>query len=178
MPIYPVLHLTVEQALRSHPDLEIALSDRPIVGEIGRLDMLARRLPVLGRRFRDTMAEEDSRRPTMDVGLGVWTDDVQRYYPLEVVREAGDVIVDRLDGRSVVVYFEPGTRALLAAFVDARAGEWEGDVLRLDTGAEIRDGALYDASGGRQALERPLQLFTRWYGYALTFPDTEVYEVR
>ena len=24
--------------------------------------------------------------------------------------------------------------------------------------------------------ERPLQLFTRWYGFALTFPHTEIYE--
>ena len=22
---------------------------------------------------------------------------------------------------------------------------------------------------------RPLQIFTRWYGFSLTFPDTEIY---
>ncbi len=53
---------------------------------------------------------------------------------------------------------------------------WADGELLLDTGQVFRDGALFDESGERQEIERPLQVFTRWYGFALTFPETEIYE--
>jgi hypothetical protein len=40
----------------------------------------------------------------------------------------------------------------------------------------LRDGVLYDSAGQYREIERPLQLFTRWYGFALTFPGTTIYE--
>ena len=35
-------------------------------------------------------------------------------------------------------------------------------------------GVVLDGRGRRQNAERPQQVFTRWYGFALTFPGTEV----
>ncbi len=35
---------------------------------------------------------------------------------------------------------------------------------------------VYDAHGTRVDVERPQQLFSRWYGFALTFPGTEIFE--
>ena len=40
---------------------------------------------------------------------------------------------------------------------------------------KLQSGVLRDAGGDRQEVERPLQLFSRWYGFALTFPGTAIY---
>ena len=176
MPVFNLLHMTVEQALAQYPVLEIAISDRPITGQSSRWSPWAERIPVLGRRFRSTMAPEDTRRPTMDVGLGVWTDRVRRYYPMEHIVAQDNVVLDVLDGRQIAVFFEPGAPALASLYVEATSARWDGDVLRFGSGDYIEDGVLYDAQGRRRTMDRPLQLFTRWYGYALTFPDSEVYE--
>ena len=45
----------------------------------------------------------------------------------------------------------------------------------LDNGAVVRLGVLLDRGGKRVAMERPQQIFTRWYGFALTFPGSEVF---
>lgn len=176
LPTFNLLHMTVDQALAAFPDLLVAVSERPVTGRRSRWSPWAERIPVLGRRFRDTMAPEDTRRPTMDIGLGVWTQRVQRYYPMELVAAQDNLVFDELDGRRLMVFFEPGAHALAALFVDAAGGSWDGETLRLDNGDVIREGVLYDAGGNRRAMDRPRQLFTRWYGYALTFPETEVYE--
>ena len=39
------------------------------------------------------------------------------------------------------------------------------------------DGLLYDAGGTRAGTDRPRQLFSRWYGFALTFPKPEIFGV-
>jgi hypothetical protein len=35
---------------------------------------------------------------------------------------------------------------------------------------------LFERDGRRVEVERPQQVFTRWYGFALTFPGTEIFE--
>ena len=174
-PIGAVLHSTVAAALEIDPGTLVAISDRPIQRE-NRWAPLLERVPVLSDLFRRTMSPEDSRRPTMDVGIGVWRDEATaRYYPLETVLAAGKVVLDTLGGRPVLVYFDPVARALMALETNARSARWEGDALRLSTGRTVRRGVVYE--GGR-ALEtaRPLQVFTRWYGWALTFPATSIYQ--
>ncbi len=42
-------------------------------------------------------------------------------------------------------------------------------------GGIVRDGLLYDADGTRADAYRPQQFFTRWYGFALTFPEPEIF---
>jgi hypothetical protein len=46
--------------------------------------------------------------------------------------------------------------------------------VRLDNGSIVRMGVLLTRDGTRQRAERPQQLFTRWYGFSLTFPGCEV----
>lgn len=171
-----LVHMTVEQALDAYPDLEAAISDRPIRGKASRYRPVAERIPFLSPRFRATMAGEDTRRPTMDVGLGVWTDDLQRYYPMEHVLAHNDFVIDEFAHRRLLVYFDPRAHALNAIYTGARDASWEGEELKLDTGEAIRGGVLYGPDGKRRDMERPLQVFTRWYGFALTFPGTEIYE--
>ena len=63
----------------------------------------------------------------------------------------------------------------MALFVDAGAATLQGNEIRLDTGDVIRSGVLMDPGGRRRNAERPLQIFTRWYGFALMFPGCEVF---
>ena len=175
LPTFNVLHMTVKQALAEFPDVGVALSDRPMSGQMGRSWPWVEQIPVLGERLRATIAREDTRRPTMEVGVGVWTERVQRYYPLELIRTT-NVIVDELDGRRVALAFVPGWSAPTALYVDARTARWDGDVLRFDNGDTLRGGVLYDVTGSRREMQRPMQLFTRWYGWALMFPTTEIRE--
>ena len=126
--------------------------------------------------FRATIAEEDTRRPTMELGLGIWAGSEQRYYPMELVRELGGAALDQLDGRSIVVYMEPESFTLAALYADASAATLTDAGLDLGGVGVLRGGVLYDSDGQRREIERPLQLFTRWYGFALTFPGTTIYE--
>jgi hypothetical protein len=111
----------------------------------------------------------------MEVGIGIWTEEVAKYFPMEVILEAGDAIVDELNGRAIVLYVEPSSRAPSAFYSETKSATWVDGELHLDDGVVLRDGRLFDADGERLEVERPLQLFTRWYGFALTFPETEVY---
>jgi hypothetical protein len=130
----------------------------------------------LNRMFLNTMPDEDDRRPTMDIGLGLWEGDQARYYPYEDVLASNKMIFDTFAGRKVLVFYAPDALALLAVFTDATEARWEGDELHLNTGEFIRHGILYDADGTRSPAELPLQVFTRWYGFSLTWPKTEIYE--
>lgn len=44
----------------------------------------------------------------------------------------------------------------------------------MNNGRHVRAGGLFDGDSEVRA-ERPMQVFTRWYDYALTFPETGVY---
>lgn len=176
LPVYNLLHTNVEGALKAYPDLEVAISERPVRGRGGMMAPGSGRTRRLRGGFRATIVEEDTRRPTMELGLGIWAGSARRYYPMELVRDLGGAIVDRLAGRTVVVYMEPESFTLAALYADASAATPTDVGLELGGVGVLRDGALYDADGRRLEIERPLQLFTRWYGFALTFPGTVIYE--
>jgi hypothetical protein len=131
---------------------------------------------TLSEIFTPTLGEEDGRRPRMDTGLGVWTDQTRRYYPLETIRARGEAFLDQIDGRSVLVYVDPDTFTPAALFVDATTATLEGKDVRLDNGRVVRSGLLVSQGREAEPVERPQQVFTRWYGFALTFPGTEVFE--
>ncbi len=48
-------------------------------------------------------------------------------------------------------------------------------MLHFSTGERIEGGVRLNADGERVQVDRPLQVFTRWYGFSLTFPETRVY---
>jgi hypothetical protein len=177
--VLPLLHMNVAQALTKTPDARVAISKQAFKQRVmAYFAGWARRSKrgLLPPGFKRTMGEEDTRRPRMDIGLGVWTDTTQRYYPLERLRAHGGALIDELDGRRLLIYMDPTSSTPVALYTNATSCNWQGDVLHLDTGGIIRGGALYDAQGGSQAVTRPMQLFTRWYGFAYTFPGCEVYE--
>ncbi len=174
LPVSNLLHMTAKQALERYPGLAVAISDRPIRGRRRFFDPLADR--ILRPGFRSTIVKEDTRLPTRDIGLGVWTESEALYYPMEVVQAAGGAIVDDFDGRRLLVYVEPGTYALDAFFTEEEAVSVEDSSLKLGEELVLENGVLRDAAGERREMDRPLQLFSRWYGFALTFPGTGIYE--
>ena len=175
LPIFNLLQGTVDQVLEADPDLEVALSDRPIRRR-SRWAPLAERVRGLSDRMKATMSGEDPRRPSMDIGLGAWAKGAQKYFPMAVVEEQGRFVFDEIDGRRMLVHIEPTANSVLALYTDAEAATWDGVVLRFDDGRYIRSGALFASDGTRLEVEQPMQVFTRWYGFALTFPEAQVYE--
>jgi hypothetical protein len=189
-PLSNVFQLTVKQALTMDPHVRVAISNRAYFvngRQLGTAPGLGggrggsggghRLSPdaTLSDRFVQTLGQEDTRRPRMDLGLGIWTEKTRRYYPLERIRERGEAFIDRIDGRRVLVYVDPDTFTPAAVFVNASTAQLQAKDVRLDTGEVVRSGMLLDRRGTRQLVERPQQVFTRWYGFALTFPGTEVF---
>ena len=170
-----LLQMNVEQALAMDPDIEIALSPyegpRLAGGQYARDDETRDLMP----RFAGTLGTEDERRPRMELGLGVWTDQTNRYYAVESIRAQGNFVIDELDGRSVLVYVDPISSTPAAIYLDAAEARFEGREIHLSDGTVVRAGGLVGPDGGPRSVDRPLQLFTRWYGYSRTFPGTEIF---
>jgi hypothetical protein len=173
IPVQNIFHTTVEEALENYPDIHVAISDARMRENLGVLGQLRR---GLSRMFRNTMGKADTRRDDMDIGLGIWAGDKARYYPYDEVRASGNVIFDTFEGRGMVVFYAPKALALLAVHTDATSATWVDDELHLNTGQVVRRGILYEPDGPRSEADRPMQVFTRWYGFYLTWPKAEVFE--
>ena len=181
LPITNVLHTTVEQVLAEDPDALLAWSEHPAAiersGERGGiLSRLLDRIRDVPDMFPATMGDEDARRDRMEMGIGIWKGDEAKYYPLPAIRGQDDALLDDFAGDRVLIFYDPTARALVAEITAADGYEWDGRILRLSNGDRIEEGILYDGSGARKERNRPLQVFTRWYGFSFTFPETEVYE--
>lgn len=173
----PLVMTTAERAWESHPDALLTLSDRALSQDDDlKVDgLLAGIRGRLNEFFQSTVEEEDDRRPTMDLGLGLWTDEDARYYPMERIRTEGRAIVDDFGERTVLVFIDPKTFVPSAFIVEGDDPVWDGDLLRLSDGTYVEGGILHDADGARIDAPRPLQVFTRWYGFSLTFPETGIW---
>jgi hypothetical protein len=186
------LQMNVRQALERDPKTEIAISDRVYFaggkqfgtagggfGGAGRGGGQGRAGPnpdaAMNDRFKGTLGTEDQRRPRMELGLGVWSATTRRYYPVARIREKGGAFIDRLDGREVLVYIDSESNTPAALFVKSAGAKVQDKDIVLDNGTVVRSGVLMDRAGKRLATEHPQQIFTRWYGFALTFPGSEVF---
>lgn len=175
----PLRHTRTDQALAQFPDARIALSRLRL--PFGLMDGLIKTLQRLGRGrllpapFAGSMGAEDPRRPRMDLGLGVWTDKTGRFYPLSALKANDNLLIDRFDDRKLLIYLDPVSGTPTPVFTDVQQAEWDAAELRLDSGAKIRNGRLYDPLGAELPTAQPLHLFSRWYGFSLTFPNCEIY---
>jgi hypothetical protein len=172
-----LMQTTVAQVLGQDSGALVALSDQALRtnAQMATGSLLSRMRAGLNRMFSSTVEEEDDRRPTMDLGMGIWDGDEARYYPYDRITTSGNAVLDELAGRRLVVYLDPSAYALAAAYVDTDGITWEEKVLRFSDGSYIEGGVFHDPSGERAQIERPHQVFTRWYGFALTFPETEIW---
>ncbi len=167
------------QILGEDPAAQVAISEA--TGRMGGNDrqrfssMLARIGGTLNRFFQNTVKEEDDRMPTMDLGIGVWDGDFARYYSYADVTAGGNAILDQFQGETLLVYLDPTALTLVSFYLEAESFEWDNDVLRLSNGSYIERGVLFDSDDEKIRGARPMQVPTRWYGFSLTFPDTEIY---
>ena len=168
---------TVAQVLGQDSGALVALSDQTLRSDerVSLPNLILRMGQRLNDLFSSTVRQEDARRPTMDLGMGIWDGEKARYYPYDRVTAKGNVVVDKLSGRKLVVYLDPSAYALAAVYIDTDGTTWEEKVLRFSDGSYIEGGVFHNASGEREQIDRPHQVFTRWYGFALTFPETEIY---
>jgi hypothetical protein len=183
LPIENVYHTSVGQVLAENPGAQIAWSEHPSAlrgsGDGGgTLNRLLSRITGVPDMFPGTMGEEDPRRERMEMGLGIWSDAGARYYPQPVVRSWDNIVFDSFEGDNVMIYFDPSAYALMAERTDASGASWDGRILRLSNGDRIEDGILYGPDGERRDRDRPLQVYTRWYGFSLTFPEPEIFDRR
>lgn len=176
---FALRYVTVAGALAAAPDVQIAFSTgMPLRGRFLKAvtpfmhRVLGNRLPP---RFQRTVGVEDTRRERMDLGLGLWQGKTSRYYPLSLIRAAKDGILDRVDGETVFVYYDPESGAPDALFVDAHSAASRDGGFDFDTGMRLQHGKLVDGNGRSLPTHRPQQMFTRWYGFAFTFPHCEIY---
>ena len=183
--------MNVKQALEQDPKTEIAISDRVYFAGRKQFGTAAGGLgpgrgsgqgpegpnpdSVMADRFRGTLGKEDQRRPRMELGLGVWTAKTRRYYPVARIRERGGAFLDQLDGRPVLIYIDRESNTPAALFVKSASAKMQDKDVLLDNGFIVRTSVLLDRNGKRVEMERPQQIFTRWYGFALTFPGSEVF---
>ena len=172
-----LLHSRADQVLANDPGALIALSDRAMRTDedMEPRSLLARMGGRLSRMFRTTVKEEDDRLPTMDIGLGIWDGEEARYYSYERVVAEDEAVLDTFQGQRLLVFLDPSSYVLSSFLVDAESLRWDDDVLRLSNDQYVEGSILYDPDGTRAEAARPLQIFTRWYGFALTFPEAEIY---
>lgn len=149
LPVFPIEHTDVKSALSKYEDLPIALSSPSL-----KIKLLSKVLNR-GRKkkegflppgFRKTMKKVDDTLPEMTSGLGVSIDEVQRFYPVETIKENDGIIQDKMNGREIIIEIDDSSQVPVARYV-TEADE-----------------------------EKPMQLFTRWYGFNLTYPEGEVYK--
>jgi len=186
--VYPLLHLSAEQAAEAYPDAELAFSRLSLAqrliarGQGAAIRVLDGRLPP---GFQLTMGEVDPRLPLMERGLAVWTECWERFYPLAAIRARGNAVIEAdlpfadnsvsADEKRLVVGVDPTTDTPFCLYTDATACSWQEDRLVLDSGETLRGPMLYDTHGRPRAAVRPKQSSTCWYTFVFTFPGGEIY---
>jgi hypothetical protein len=146
---FPVEHTTVASALKKWPNLQIAFSLPPLWIRLLR-PLMSKRMQKKGFLppfFRKTMGIPDTRLPEMTSGIGIITNNNQRFYPVDVIRQAGGFLQDEIDGQLINVYIDADDQIPHVDYLD-----------------KSTDG-------------QPMQLFTRWYGFSLTYPTCEIYQL-
>ena len=177
MPISNLLQIDVEQALTMDPTVEIAISDRPYVNGdefTGGVWSPDNDSPEMMEMFVETLGKEDTRLDRMDMGLGIWSTTMRRFYPVSVIREKGRYFVDEVEGQKLLVYLDPLTSTPTAVFWDADDVSFEGRNVLLENGFSIKNGQIFNADGEAVETSRPQQMYSRWYGFSLTFPGPEI----
>ncbi|MCH8811858.1 MAG: DUF3179 domain-containing protein, partial [Gemmatimonadetes bacterium] len=122
-----LMQTTVAQVLGRDSEALVAISGQALRTDqqMTTSSLLARIGGRLSRMFRETVQEEDNRRPTMDLGMGIWDGDEARYYPYDRITANGNAVLDEIAGRQLVVYLDPSAYALAAAYVDTDGIRWE-----------------------------------------------------
>ena len=186
LPSFSLLNATVKEALLKSADLEVAVSDMSVYAKNPFYQLTVSTLPSylpdpnkkdqanLGKQFLRTIAKEDTRLPNMTLGLGVWNDKEYKFYPSKAI-DSANVILEDFGGKRLLVYINEASSVPFAFYTDARIFTVKGTEIHLDNGFVITEKGIANKRGKIINPEKPLQMFSRWYGFALTFPSTKIY---
>jgi len=173
-----LLHMNVQKALTAYPGIQVAFYplDAEQQAEAQEDEIWRKEAePDWSTRLQQTLANEDTRLPRLDMGLGVWTDHQSRYYPMTRLNLIDNALIDELDGRQLLVYIDPVSQVPDAFYTDATEAITRRDTIQLNNGDTLRDGGVFNKEGQLRHVERPLQLFSRWYAFAVRFPGCGIY---
>lgn len=170
----PLLHETAGTAVDRLPNAVVAVSKPSWFGRwMGRICEWTRlsKAGFLPPGFRRTMGKVDPRLPEMTLGLGVWIDRQARFYPLTAIQQSPTGVIDRLAGVDLTIAIHPTSRVPVAR-VTPRDDERTASSRSARHSNNNSNPVSQTEAGGASRL---MQLFTRWYGFAFTFPDCEIF---
>lgn len=174
--------LTAEQALKAYPDAHYVRSSGSLTAgeketawtwnEVYRLADV----PAWDAddELLATLTQQHSRLSRYDMGLGVWTEKTQRYYPILEIHKAQNIILDVIDNRKVLVTVNEEIGLPTIFYCDTVNASFYGQRLRLDDGQHYENGVLY-RHGVPVKAERPYHSAIRWYGFSSLFPGCEIF---
>jgi hypothetical protein len=84
-------------------------------------------------------------------------------------------LIDEIDGRTVLVFVDQATFIPAAPLHGGVTRDHGRSRNPPRSGSVVRMGSLADARGDPLNVERPQQLFSRRYGFSLTFPRREIF---
>lgn len=130
----------VNNACQEYPEILLLQSKPNLLGRLmGRVMLFKFFQGKFPPGFRSTMEEADLRLPEMEMGLGIITDDIKRFYPRNSIK---DVIKDDIGGCAIEIHINSSNNIPYAVCSDGK---------------------------------RPIQLFSRWYGFSYAFPGCEIF---
>lgn len=166
------------EALTAFPSIQFAsarLTSEERAESIADEQWYAAKHPEWPERWTNTLVVEDNRLPRFDMGLGLWAPTQARYYPILTLNAANNAILDMFAGRRLLVYMDVASGLPDAFYTTATKVQWQNERLVLNTGEVVEGGAINRRDGAPLVVERPFQLFQRWYGFAAMFPGCEIY---
>jgi hypothetical protein len=147
MSIIPIIQTTVSMALEKWSNLNVAISKPPFLMRLITPFMKkVHHKAAMPPGFMKTIDKLDTRLPKMESGLGIITKNTQRFYPLEIIKKNNGEIHDNIEGHNIHIVLDKNDRAPIAYYTNSKGNS-----------------------------EKPMQLFSRWYGFSLTFPNCEIY---
>ena len=173
--------LLASQALENYPDLAIVFPKQNLFQKI----LNGVNTNNLGRRnnkghlplgFRGSMTTTDTRISEMDMGLGIWSNTIAKYYSIETIRNNNNAIIDSFDNKTLIVYIDPLSSAPSALFITSKNFQWKENSILLDNGQYIKNGQLFDTNDVEIPSQQPHYIFARWYGFSAYFPNCLVFD--
>ncbi len=126
--------------------------------------------------FRKSMSNPDNRLDEMEMGLGVWVDFEAKFYPAKLIKQQDNYIFDRFNKQDLFIYISPINSIPTAIYLNRTKDiTFNNKKVVLENGAYLLAGNHYSADDKKLKSNAPNQIFSRWYGFAATFPKCEVY---
>jgi hypothetical protein len=174
----PLTQMQAGDVPHIHPHAQLALSemDDEEITIARRWDgkYRAPQIPGIDEELLATGTASDTRLPRYDMGLGLWTGNTARYYPISKLYEHQSVIVDRVEDRTVIVILDEKVGLPMAFYYQTERAEVHGDTVVFGSNTFYQKGVLL-VDGQRIKPERPPQAAIRWYGFSSIFPNCDIY---